>query len=76
MRQTACARRFLPAMIGGGTWEGAHARHEATGVCQPVRRRSGYVAIGGARAAGDKVRRRQVVTADKLFSEQSSAKPN
>ena len=31
MRQTACARRFLPAMIGGGTWEGAHARHEATG---------------------------------------------
>ena len=29
MRQTVCARRFLPAMIGGGTWEGAHARHEA-----------------------------------------------
>jgi hypothetical protein len=23
MRQTACAWRFLPAMIGGGTWEGA-----------------------------------------------------
>ena len=23
MRQTACARRFLTAMIGGGTWEGA-----------------------------------------------------
>ena len=34
MRQTACARRFLPAMIGGGTWEGAHARHEAAGVRQ------------------------------------------
>ena len=38
MRQTACTRRFLPAMIGGGTWEGAHARHEAAGVRQPVRR--------------------------------------
>ena len=23
MRQTACAWRFLAAMIGGGTWEGA-----------------------------------------------------
>ena len=23
MRQTACAWRFLPAMIGGGIWEGA-----------------------------------------------------
>ena len=34
MRQTACARRFLPAMIGGGTWEGAHARHEAARVHQ------------------------------------------
>ena len=32
MRQTACARRFLAAMIGGGTWEGAHVRHEAAGV--------------------------------------------
>ena len=41
MRQTACARRFLPAMIGGGTWEGAHARHEAAGVRQPARRRGG-----------------------------------
>ena len=40
MRQTACARRFLPAMIGGGTWEGAHARHEAAGVRQPARRRA------------------------------------
>ena len=41
MRQTACARRFLPAIIDGGTWEGAHARHEATRVRQPVRRRGG-----------------------------------
>ena len=59
MRQTACARRFLPAMIGGGTWEGAHARHEATGVRQPARRRGGGVAARGARAAagdaGDRV---------------------
>ena len=51
MRQTACARRFLPAMIGGGTWEGAHARHEAAGVRQPARRRGGGVAARGARAA-------------------------
>ena len=44
MRQTACARRFLAAMIGGGTWEGAHARHEAAGVrqrCSAARRRRG-----------------------------------
>jgi hypothetical protein len=26
---------FLPAMIASGTWEGAHARHEAEGVRQP-----------------------------------------
>ena len=51
MRQTACARRFLPAMIGGGTWEGAHARHEAAGVRQPARRRGGGVAARGASAA-------------------------
>ena len=30
-------------MIGGGTWEGAHARHETTGVRQPVRRRGRVV---------------------------------
>ena len=55
MRQTACARRFLPAMIGGGTWEGAHARHEAAGVRQPARRRGGRVAArrrGRSRASG------------------------
>ena len=51
MRQTACAWRFLPAMIGGGTWEGAHARHEAAGVRQPVRRCGRRVAARGARAA-------------------------
>ena len=38
-------------MIGGGTWERAHARHEATGVRQPVRRRGDDVAGGGASAA-------------------------
>ena len=41
MRQTACARRLPTDMIGGGTWEGAHARHEATGVRHPARRRGG-----------------------------------
>ena len=51
MRQTACARRFLAAMIGGGTWEGAHARHEAAGVRQPAWRRGGDVAGRGAGAA-------------------------
>ena len=51
MRQTACAWRFLPAMIGGGTWEGAHARHEAAGVHHPARRCGGGVAARGARAA-------------------------
>ena len=64
MRQTACARRFLPAMIGGGTWEGAHARHEAARVRQPVRRRGGSMASRGEGAAagdaGDRVPRRAV----------------
>ena len=41
MRQTACARRFQPAMIGGGTWEGANARHAAAGVHSAARRRGG-----------------------------------
>jgi ABC-type uncharacterized transport system substrate-binding protein len=53
MRQTASARRFLPAMIDGGTWEGAHARHEAAGVRQPVRPRGRGGAAFDARAAGD-----------------------
>jgi hypothetical protein len=47
LRQTACARRFLPAMIGSGTWEGAHARHEAAGVRRPARRSGGGVAARG-----------------------------
>ena len=51
MRQTACTRRFLPAMIGGGTWEGAHARHEAAGVRRPVRRRGRVAARGACTAA-------------------------
>ena len=55
MRQTACARRFLPAMIGGGTWEGAHARHEAARVHHAARRRGGGVAARGARAAVGKL---------------------
>ena len=33
------ARRFLPAMIGGGTWEGAHVRHEAARIHHAARRR-------------------------------------
>ena len=41
-------------MIGGGTWEGAHARHEAAGVHHAARRRGG-VAARGARAAGRKL---------------------
>ena len=53
MRQTACAWRFLPAMIGGGTWEGAYARHEeAARVRHACRRRGGGVAADGAGAAG------------------------
>src|SRR4051812_42557683 len=40
MRQTACARRFLAAMIAGGTWEGAP---------MPSMRRRDFVAlVGGA----------------------------
>jgi ABC-type uncharacterized transport system substrate-binding protein len=39
------------AMIGGGTWEQAHARHEAAGVRQPVRRRCGGMAARGASTA-------------------------
>ena len=40
------------AMIGGGTWEGAHARHEAARVRQPARRRGGVAAGGACAAAG------------------------
>ena len=43
MRQTACARRFLPAMIGGGTWEGAPMFG--------MRRREFMALLGGAAAA-------------------------
>ena len=40
MRQTACARRFLAGMIGGGTWEGAP---------MPGMRRREFIALlGGA----------------------------
>ena len=42
MHQTACTRRFLADMIGSGTWEGPHARHEA---------REFVSLLGGAAAA-------------------------
>ena len=55
MRQTACSPQFLPAMMSGGTWEGAHARHEAAGVRIAARRRCGGVAaLGTGAAAGDR----------------------
>ena len=41
------------AMIGGGTWERAHARHEATRVHHAARRRGGVAASGARAAAGD-----------------------
>ena len=44
MRQTACAWRFLPAIIGGGTWEGAPMpgmRRRDIIRCSAARRRHG-----------------------------------
>src|SRR4051794_2748413 len=66
MRQTACARRFLAAMIGGGHLGGSpYARHEAAGVRQPVRRRGRGVAAGRTRAAardaGDRISQQRIV---------------
>ena len=55
MRQTACARRSLAGMIGGGTrGREPHVRHEAARVHHAARRRGGGVAARGAgAAAGD-----------------------
>jgi hypothetical protein len=52
MRQTACVRRSPADMIGGGTWERAHARHEATELCGAARRRGGHLAGCGKGALG------------------------
>jgi hypothetical protein len=57
MRQTACARRFLPAMIRRRhPWEGAYARHETTGVRHAARRRGGGMAARGKGAAAGNAR--------------------
>ena len=50
------SNRLRPAVLAammGGTWEGAHARHEAAGVRQPARRRGGCVAARDSGSAGD-----------------------
>ena len=57
MCQTACAPRFLPAMISGGTGEGAHARHEAARVHRAVRRRGSGVAGRGGAQQSERMRR-------------------
>ena len=57
MRQTASARRFQLLMIGGGTSEGAHARHEAARAHHAAGRRDNAVAARGARAAAQGARR-------------------
>ena len=51
MRQTACARRSLTGMIGGGTLgREPHVRHEASGVHLAARRR-GRLCVAKARGA-------------------------
>ena len=51
MPQTTAQSGLVDGIMGGGTWEGAQARHEATGVRQPVRRRGGDVAWHHARVS-------------------------
>ena len=53
-RQTACTSTVPTDMIGSGTWEGPHVRHEAAGVRHTARRCSVRIAASHtSAAAGD-----------------------
>src|SRR3954470_20506675 len=51
MPRTTAHSGLVDGIIGGGTWEGAHARHEAAGIHGAARQRGGGVAVRGAGAA-------------------------
>ena len=58
MRQTACARRFLAAMIGGGTrGREPHVRHEAARVHHAARRRGGAWPLAARAQQPERMRR-------------------